>query len=193
VSVEAKEETMHGHLHWKRRAFSILEVLAASTIVAGVAPKSYQGIQDRTRTLKCQQNLRQIGMVLMAEEKLPGAAFYPKGDPATDAKSLVVLMKNKIPAEMLVCPASPPELAQKGLTFLWNDALNGRAMTGADKEWVLVEMHCLGNPPVPPHQGKYHVLYTDGSVSAVDRPPQEILDALERAKKESGTGKSPGS
>lgn len=167
----------------RKRGFTLIEVLAAAAIVTGVSSKSYKNVHDRAAAMKCQHNLRQIGMILMTSGPLPKAAFYPKGDPMKDPKSIRVLLSKKVPGEMFVCPAAPPELAKKGLTFLWNDKLNGRSMMGVRKTWVLIEMNCLGKPAVAPHMGKYHVLYTDGSVATVTQPPKEIMDALTKASK----------
>jgi hypothetical protein len=161
--------------------------MTAATIMAGLETSQFTHVQDQAKVLVCQNNLRQLGTVLMTMDPLPEAAFYPKDDPKTDPKSLLVLLKDKVSPEMLVCSTAPKALQEKGLTFLWNDKLNGRSLTMTEKTWVMVEMNCLADNPVPPHKGKYHVLYSDGSVKAVDKPPQEILEALGEAKKQKGS------
>jgi len=174
----------------RRRGFTLIEVMTVTTIMAGMQTSSYQGVTDRARALKCQQHLRQVGMVLMTTGALPKAAFYPTGDPKTDPKSIRVLLKGTVPEEMLVCPTAPDAMARKGLTFLWNDKLNGKNMMMAGRAWVLIEMNCLAPNPVAPHSGKYHVLYTDSSVKSVDKPPREILEAIALARKQA-TRKTP--
>ena len=182
--------SLQRHKRSRRSGFTLIEVMAATTIMAGMQSSNYQGVMDRTRALKCQQQLRQVGMVLMTTGALPKAAFYPTGDPKTDPKSIRVLLKGKVPEQMLVCPTAPAAMARTGLTFLWNDKLNGKNMMMAGRTWVLIEMNCLAPNPVAPHSGKYHVLYTDGSVKSVDKPPREIQEAIALARKQA-TQKTP--
>jgi len=157
--------------------------MAAATIVAGLQNTQYKDVQNQAKAMKCQHNLRQLGMVLMTAGNLPNAAFYPKGDPRADPKSIVVLLKDKAPAQLFVCPTTPKGLQERGLTFLWNDKLNGKNLMMVRKTWVMVEMNCLAKDPVAPHKGNYHVLYSDASVKATDKPPKEILEALAELKK----------
>lgn len=166
------------------RGFTLIEVMTVAAIVTSMESNSYQGVMDKTKALKCQNNLRQIGLVLMTMGELPDADFYPEGDPKTDPKSLVVLTKDSLPEEIFVCPTSPRALADRGLTYLWNDRLNGRNMIGAGKTWVMIEMNCVTENPVAPHSGKYNVLFTDGTVKELATPPKEILEALAEAKKQ---------
>ena len=45
------------------------------------------------------------------------------------------------------CPSSPKIIKDKGLTFLWNDSLNGKDIDGIrkkDKAWLLVELNAIG-------------------------------------------------
>ncbi|MBI2195234.1 MAG: prepilin-type N-terminal cleavage/methylation domain-containing protein [Planctomycetes bacterium] len=182
---------MQVRLHSRRSGFTLIEVMTAATIMASLQTDSYQGVMDRAKALKCQNNLRQIGQVLMMVPA-PEAAFFPQDDPRTDPKSLLVLLRDKVPEEMFVCPTAPAALAEKGLTFLWNDRLNGDTLMAGPKTWVMIEMNCLAEKPVLPHSGKYHVLYSDGSVTEVTAPPKEILEALAKARKEQGSKAQPG-
>ena len=164
----------------RRRGFGLIEVMTVTAIVSSLQTNSYQGVRDRAVAIKCQHNLKQIALVLMTSGALPNAAFYPKGDPKSDPQSLRVLLK-QIPGEMLVCPSMPAALKEKGLTFLWNDQLNGKSLLAA-RTWVLIEMSCLAEKPVAPHSGNFHILYTDGSVKSVSQPPKEIREMLSEAR-----------
>ena len=62
------------------RGFTLIEVMTATTLMAGLQTSSYKGVKDKALAMKCQHNLRQLGMVLMASGTLPNAAFYPSGN-----------------------------------------------------------------------------------------------------------------
>lgn len=174
-----------------RFGFTLIEVMTAMTIAASVSSGGYSHVMDRAKALQCQNNLRQMGVVLKTMGTLPNAAFYPSGDPKSDPKSLLVIGKKAgLTESMFMCPTAPPEFRDKGLTFLWNDAVNGQGPFSVSREWLMIEMNVLSAEPTPPHAGKYHVLYGDGSVKAVTSIPQEIEKAKASAQKKL---KSPGS
>jgi prepilin-type N-terminal cleavage/methylation domain-containing protein len=170
--------------------FTLIEVMAVMTITASVSSGGYSHVMNRAKALQCQNNLRQMGLVLKTMAALPNAAFYPSGDPKSDPKSLLVIGKKAGMSEsMFMCPTSPAEFREKGLTFLWNSSVNGQGPFSVSREWLMIEMNALSANPTPPHAGKYHVLYGSGTVKAVKSVPKEIEKAKVLAKKKL---KSPG-
>jgi len=166
--------------------FTLIEVMTAMNIVASVSSGGYGHVMNRAKALQCQNNLRQMGLVFKTMGNLPNASFYPKGDPKSDPKSLLVIGKKAgLSDGMFMCPTAPAEFREKGLTFLWNDAVNGRGSFSVSREWLMIEMNALSAKPTPPHSGKYHVLYGSGSVKAVSSIPKEIEKAKAMAKKKS--------
>jgi len=164
--------------------FTLIEVMAAMTIAASVSTGGYPRVMDRAKALQCQNNLRQMGLVLKTMGTMPNAAFYPSGDPKSDPKSLLFIGKKAgLSESMFLCPTAPDEFSKKGLTFLWNDAVNGKDAFSVPREWLMIEMNALSAKPTPPHSGKYHVLYGDGSVKAVKSIPKEIEKAKAIANK----------
>ncbi|MDP6117207.1 MAG: prepilin-type N-terminal cleavage/methylation domain-containing protein [Planctomycetota bacterium] len=169
--------------------FTLIEVMTAMTIVASVSSGGYGHVMNRAKAMQCQNNLRQMGLVFKTMGKLPNAAFYPSGDPKSDPKSLLVIGKKAgLSESMFQCPTAPAEFREKGLTFLWNDSVNGRGPFSVSREWLVIEMNALSAKPTAPHAGKYHVLYGSGSVKAVSSIPKEIEKAKAMAKKKKSTG-----
>jgi hypothetical protein len=106
---------------------------------------------------------------------LPDLKFFPD-DPLGDRRSLAVeLARYGVERELCVCPAAPASIRRTGLAYLWNFRLNGKQLQSpGGRRWVLVEIHALSDQVPPPHLGRYHVLYTDGTIERSREPPPEL-------------------
>jgi hypothetical protein len=182
-------------------AFGLIEVMAVSGIMSSMASQTggFHYAIDAANEVKGVSNLKQIYLLLEAQNiggTLPSAEFYPKGDPKKDPKSIVNLVQGaEGMSELFVSPFAPDALKKKGLTFAWNDAVNGKDMSLLPKDtWLLIDMAAfIADPNVaPPH--KYLLLYADGRALAVAGLPADIDKAVKEArakieaekKKESG-------
>ena len=128
----------------------------------------------------CQANLRTLYRAFelyeMERGTLPRLAFFPDL-PAEDTDSLkVVLEPFGASAGTCLCPASPPNLRDNGLSYVWNTRLNGQKMPKGDqpREWMLVEVQALSDDVPAPHWGRYHVLYSDGRVERMADPKNKL-------------------
>ena len=71
-----------------------------------------------------------------------------------DPKSIINLIPGAMP-ELFVSPFAPDALKKKGLTFAWNDTVNGKDMSQLPKDtWLLIDMAAfIADPRVPaPHR-----------------------------------------
>lgn len=127
----------------------------------------------------CKDNLRAIFRALEHYELergvLPTLAFYPD-QPMEDSDSLrVVLEPYGLAGSRCLCPQARPILRKEGLTYLWNTRLNGqRIPRGGDAVWMLVDLHALSDEVPAPHFGRYHALFSDGSVRLIRNPRSEL-------------------
>lgn len=65
-------------------------------------------------------------MFTQSEGVYPNAKFYSE-NPLKDSRSIVrILEPYGIKGKIFICPTAPPALTEKGLTYLWNDELNGK-------------------------------------------------------------------
>ncbi len=148
----------------KMRAFTLIELTIATTIVAG-AGTSYRGVMNVVNRSVCQQNLRQAGLLIMMYDmnhgRLPDACFYPK-DVLRDPRSIVRIIPDLQP--LLVCRSMPDGLAKRGLTFIWNDACSGKSISeirDARNTWLLIEVSAVSPEAPAPHLGGFNVLCAD--------------------------------
>lgn len=175
----------------RRLGVTLIEVLAVSGLIAGLHGQGNYGYAvSRANELKGLNNLRQIYLLLKMQcltDKLPDAAFYPKGDPAKDPRSILKLVPGA-PAKLFVSPFAPAGLKKKGLTFAWNDAVNGKQLDNLPrKTWLLIDLAAFIADPNVPKPRAYLVLYADGSTKALKAVPAEIAKLVEAAKKKKGT------
>lgn len=170
--------------------FTLIEVMAVSGIMTSMHSQgNYQYIMDRAREVSALNNLRQIHMLLQAQTMgggLPTADFYPKGDPLTDPKSIVKQIQGA-PKELFLSPFSPEGFRRMGLTYAWNDTVNGKEMDLLPKgTWLLIDVSAFIADPQVPKPPKYLVLYADGRAESVTEPPADIVkmvkDAQEKLK-----------
>ncbi len=169
--------------------FSMTEILAVSAIVTSIPAAQYAKAKQKALQTTCVHNLKQIGQMLvmyhMSEGKYPDAVFFPK-DALGEEKSIVNLLE-AVPKEMWLCPSAPPELRQRGLTFVYNEKYGGRrSLKNPGRAWMLVEVNCVSKAVRPPHPGGYNVLCADGQVYTISasKLPKSIRElqtaALER-------------
>ena len=166
--------------------FTIVEVLAVTGLIAGLHSQGNYGYAiNQANEVKGINNLKQIHILLMAQTitaKLPDAAFYPKDDPTKDPKSILRLIQGA-PPELFVSPFAPAALKQKGLTFAWNDAVNGKDLDALPRNtWLLVDLAAFIADPKIPKPGTYLILYADGRAVAADTLPPDIVNAVKEAQ-----------
>jgi hypothetical protein len=168
-------------------AFGLIEVMLVSSIMTTLNIQSggFRYALDVAKETQGRENLRQIYMLLLAQtagEPLPDAVFYPKGDPVKDPKSIVNLVQGSVPG-LFVSPFAPEALKQKGLTFAWNDAVNGKDMSQLPKDtWLLIDMAAFIADPGVPSPHRYLLLYADGRALAVADLPADIQKVVQEAR-----------
>lgn len=175
--------------------FGLIEVLAATSIIAGLHSQgNYRYAVNQANEVKGVHNLKQIHMMLrmqtMMSGKLPNAVFFPKGDPKKDPKSITRLIKG-VPQQMFISPFAPRALKKKGLTFAWNDTVNGKSLDRLPRNtWLLIDIAAFTADPKLPKPKSYLILYADGRAKAVDTLPPDIVKAVKAAQaKGKGTAK----
>ncbi|MBU1693610.1 MAG: prepilin-type N-terminal cleavage/methylation domain-containing protein [Verrucomicrobia bacterium] len=161
------------------RGFTLVELLVVLLILAGTVLTVTHQLHQRRLTRSCAEQLWHIYTALEMYEidrgTLPRLAFFPN-DPKQDADSLVTVIQPYAAVEGLtVCPAVPASQRALGLTYVWNVENNGRKLhpPGVPR-WMLVEINALSESVPPPHQGRYHILYTDGQVELSKSPPPDL-------------------
>ena len=170
-------------------AFSMVEVMAVSAIVTSIPAAQYARARQMAYGVRCVTNLRQIGQMLvmyhMSEGKYPEAVFYPS-DAFNDPKSIVRVMEDAgyaVPREMWVCPGAPPELASRGLTFVYNEKFGGRpSLKNPGKAWMLIEVNCVSKSVPPPHPNGYNVLCADGQVITTAQLPADLAQMQQASR-----------
>ena len=168
-------------------AFGLIEVMMVSAIMTTLNSQSggFRYALDTAKETQGRENLRQIYLLLVAQttsEPLPDAAFYPKGDPAKDPKSIMNLVQGAVPG-LFVSPFAPEALKKKGLTFAWNDAVNGKDMSQLPKDtWLLIDMAAFIADPGVPSPHRYLLLYADGRAMAVVNLPPDIDKVVRQAR-----------
>lgn len=165
---------------------TLIEVLAVTSLMQGLQSQgNFQYAINKANELKGLNNLRQIYLLLQVQcisGGLPDAAFYPKGDPRKDPKSILRLIPSA-PKELFVSPFAPPALQETGLTYAWNSALNGKSLDQVPKDaWLLMDVAAFIADPKLPKPGKYLVLYADGRAAAVSELPEDILKVVKEAE-----------
>jgi len=171
----------------KMLGFALIEVMAVSAIMTSLNSQGggYQYAISYANEVKGISNLRQIYQLIMMQEigtgSLPSAAFYPKEDPKKDAKSILMLLG--APSELFVSPFAPEGLKSKGLTFAWNDTVNGKTLDSLPKDtWLLVDVAAFITDPAIPKPKRYLILYADGRALAVANLPGDIVKAVADAQ-----------
>jgi len=175
----------------KPMGFALVEVLVVSGILSGLNSQSnFQYALNQANQIKGINNLKQIHLLLQMQSMtggLPNAAFYPKGDPKKDPKSIVKLISGA-PPQLFVSPFAPPALQAKGLTFAWNDKVNGKDLDTVRNTWLLVDLAAFIADPGTPKPTKYLILYANGKAEATSTLPPDIVKAVteaqEKAQKE---------
>ncbi len=168
-------------------AFTLVEVLAVGAIMSGAHSQgNYTYGLNRANELKGVHNLKQIHLVLRMESmmkgKLPSAVFFPKGDPKKDPKSITRLLKD-VPQQMFASPFAPAALKKRGLTFAWNDSVNGKSLDRLPKKtWLLIDIAAFITDPKVPKPRSYMILYADGTAKAVATLPPDIVKAVKTAQ-----------
>jgi hypothetical protein len=169
-------------------AFGLIEVMMVSAIMTTLNSQSAGGFRyalDLAKETQGKENLRQIYLLLVEQttsQPLPDAAFYPKGDPKKDPKSIINLIEGAVP-ELFVSPFAPEALKQKGLTFAWNDAVNGKDLSQLPKDtWLLIDLAAFIADPAVPVPHRYLLLYADGRTMAVTNLPADIAKVVQEAR-----------
>jgi hypothetical protein len=167
-------------------AFTLIEVLAVSGLMAGMHAKgNYSYALSMANETKGKHNLKQVYMLLQMKSMmggLPKAAFYPKGDPKKARDSII--KKLNTDHRLFVSPFAPLALKKTGLTFAWNDEVNGKQLDRLPrKTWLLVDLAAFIADPKVPKPQKYLILYADGTTAAVDKLPADIVKVVEEARK----------
>ncbi len=168
--------------------FGIIEVMTVTGLIAGLhSSGNYFYAINQANEVKGINNLKQIHTLLVAQcimEKLPDAAFYPKDDPKEDPKSIIRLVKGAVP-ELFVSPFAPEALKKKGLTFAWNDTVNGKDLDAVPRgTWLLIDLAAFVADPKIPKPKSYLVLYSDGRAVASETLPDDIVKAVNEARAE---------
>ena len=161
------------------RGFTLIELLVVLLLGAVLAAAAAHYFHQRRLTRRCAEQLWKIYTALEMYEidrgTLPRLSFFPN-DPKQGADSLVkVILPYTAEPDLTVCPATPAAQRDLGLTYVWNVENNGRKLhpPGVPK-WMLVEIQALSESVPPPHQGRYHILYTDGQVELSRNPPPDL-------------------
>jgi len=175
----------------KAAGFTLIEVLAVTGIMSSLHSQgNYQYAISKANEIKGIHNLKQIHLLLQIQSMtggLPSAAFYPEGDPKTDRKSIVKLIAGA-PQQLFVSPFAPPALQDKGLTYAWNDKVNGKGLDQVGNTWLLVDLAAFIADSKLPRPSKYLILYANGKAEAVTNLPPDIVKAVQQAG-EKGAGK----
>jgi len=172
----------------KALGFALIEILTVTSIISGLQSQSsgtFRYAISKANEIVGINNLKQVYLLLQAQmitEGYPKAAFYPKGDPKTDPQSIVRLVQGA-PPQLFVSPFAPPALKEKGLTYAWNDTVNGKqpdAVPG--NTWLMIDVVAFVADPKVERPSKYLVLYADGKAEAVTTLPADIVKAVKEAQ-----------
>lgn len=156
-------------------AFTLVEISVVTGILASVPKAQYGQALAQARQTEVTINLKQVYQCIVVYEAsmgaLPEACFYPE-DARSSPKSILKILE--LPEKLLVNPALPESLVKRGLTYVWNEKVGGKALSGISepaKTWLLADMTVISADIPGPNQGKYNVLWADGSVGSVDSLP----------------------
>lgn len=160
-----------------KTGFTLTELLLVTSILGAVSPAAYIGVKNKAYEISCMNNLKQIGTTLQMFEleqgKLPDAKFFPN-NPNTDPRSIKVILKNYgMPNEIFICPTAPQQLKDLGLTYLWNDEVNGKSLYSIDnpsQTWLMVDMTAAYEEATS-HRNGYNILYANFRVNWSASPP----------------------
>jgi len=173
----------------KSLGFTLIEVLTVTGIMAGLQSRSdFRYAINKANELKGLNNLRQIYLLLQVQTitgRLPNAAFYPKGDPKKDPRSIVRLVQGA-PPQLFVSPFAPPPLQKRGLTYAWNDTVNGKSLDQVGSRWLLVDLAAFIADKKISRPSKYLILYANGRAKAVTALPPDIVKAVKEAEAKAG-------
>lgn len=128
---------------------------------------------------ECKARMERIYMALelheLANGHLPKLEFYPD-NPREGRESLrAVLAPYGLNGSDCVCPSAHPLVREKGLSYLWNVALNNQSLSGRQQpDWMLIEIEALNPKLHGPHFRQYHILYTDGKVQRTSQIPYHL-------------------
>ena len=166
--------------------FTLTELLMVTSILSAVSPAAYIGIKNKAYETQCVNNLRQIGMTIQMLEmeggRFPDAKFFPE-NPNEDPMSIKVILRNYggMPNEIFICPTTPQELKELGLTYLWNDEVNGKSLfsiQNPSETWLMTDI-TAAYKEVSSHREGYNVLYADFHVGWTPAPPFK-LESVEK-------------
>jgi prepilin-type processing-associated H-X9-DG protein len=162
-----------------KKMFTLTEVLAVSAIISSVPVGAYLRAKQKAQEIECMNNMRQVGNAIVAYHlsngEYPKAVFYPE-NPKTDENSIRVVLADELKSEKIwLCPAMPEQLQEKGLTWVYNDAIAGKAsVADPSKTWILIEFSCASKKAPLPHPGGFNIVYADGHVETSKTLPEEI-------------------
>jgi hypothetical protein len=92
------------------------------------------------------------------------------------------LIEGAVP-QLFISPFAPESLRQKGLTYAWNDTVNGKDMSLLPKDtWLLIDLAAFIADPAVAKPHRYLLLYADGRALALDTPPPDIVKAVREAQ-----------
>lgn len=173
-------------LRWRMLGFTIIEVMAVTAIMGTLSSQGgYQYAITQANETKGINNLKQIYQLLLMQDMeggMPKAVFYPAGDPKKDPSSILKLLTGADP-QLFISPFAPEGLKGKGLTFAWNDAVNGKALDSLPKStWLLVDLAAFIADPAIPKPTRYLILYADGRALSVAELPPDIVKAVAEAQ-----------
>ena len=177
MELKIKKDMGFGKFLKNMGGFTATELLLVTTLLSSIPVSNYVGARNKALQAKCLSNLRQIGMAVelfvQSEGTYPNAKFYSES-PLKDPSSIVwILEPYGLKGDVFICPASPPILAEKGLTYLWNDELSGKnpaQVRSPQNVWMVVGVTAL-DERVSSHSGGYNILYADGHVDWSSQPP----------------------
>jgi len=157
--------------------FTLTELMLVTSILGAVSPAAYIGVKNKAYEISCMNNLKQIGAAIQMFEieqgRLPNAKFFPE-NPNTDPRSIKVILKDYgMPSEIFICPTAPQKLKDLGLTYLWNDEVNGRTLYSIQnpaQTWLMVDMTAAYEKSKS-HRDGYNILYANFSVGWSSNPP----------------------
>jgi len=161
------------------RHFTVTELLAVTAIVTSIPAGTYLKVKQKAVEIECMNNMRQVGAAIIAYQlsngEYPKAAFFPE-KPKTDANSIRVILGDELKGDKFwVCPALPEAFKEKGLTWVYNDTVGGKAtVKDPAKTWLLIEFNCVSNKLPAAHPGGFNIVYADGHVATTRELPAEI-------------------
>jgi len=175
---------MNPRLMQRQRGFTLLELLLAVAIIAllaGLLSPALQTAKQKTYSLMCASNLRQIGLsaMLYAGEHnltLPTIEPWP-GDPVYDTSAgaqtiLGALAAYGVTERVLQCPADlkgPDYYAKEGSSYQWVPMASGQKLTGSSNLGAMSGQAALAKiflafDYTTVHALTYNVIFADGHV-----------------------------